>query len=120
MIAEWSFHPSHDGRFVFFVAGTRAVRLELETLREDVLADFGAVEMREKGMVGAAMGTTTLSRDDRWWAVPVKAGEAFAKAQGEAENKQLEKQHQERLAQTREENAQTADQMLDELINIKR
>jgi oligogalacturonide lyase len=73
-LAEWSFHPAHDGRFVFFVAGTRAVRLELETLREDVLADFGAVEMREKGMVGAAMGTTTLSRDDRWWAVPVKAG----------------------------------------------
>ncbi len=36
--------------------------------------DFGQVEMREKGMVGAAMGTTTLSRDDRWWAVPVKSG----------------------------------------------
>ena len=29
---------------------------------------------REKGMVGAAMGTTTLSHDDRYWAVPVKAG----------------------------------------------
>jgi oligogalacturonide lyase len=72
-LAEWSFHPSHDGRFVVFVAGTLAMRLDLETLREDVLADFGAVEMREKGMVGAAMGTTTLSRDDRWWAVPVKA-----------------------------------------------
>jgi oligogalacturonide lyase len=26
-------------------------------------------------MVGAAMGTTTLSHDDRWWAVPVKVGE---------------------------------------------
>jgi oligogalacturonide lyase len=73
-LAEWSFHPSHDGRFVVFVAGTKAVRLDLETLREHVLADFGAVEMREKGMVGAAMGTTTLSRDDRFWAVPVKTG----------------------------------------------
>lgn len=73
-LAEWSLHPAHHGRFVVFVAGTQAVRLDLETLREDVLADFGAVEMREKGMVGAAMGTTTLSRDDRWWAVPVKAG----------------------------------------------
>ena len=72
-LAEWSFHPSHDGRFVVYVAGTQAVRLDLESLREHVLADFGAVEMRERGMVGAAMGTTTLSRDDRWWAVPVKA-----------------------------------------------
>jgi oligogalacturonide lyase len=73
-LAEWSFHPSHDGRFVVFVAGTQAVRLDLETLREEVLADFGNAEMRERGMVGAAMGTTTLSRDDRWWAVPVKRG----------------------------------------------
>ena len=75
-LSEWSFHPSHDGRFVVFVAGTQAVRLNLETLREEVLADFGAVEMREKGMVGAAMGTTTLSRDDLWWAIPVKVGKA--------------------------------------------
>jgi len=73
-LAEWSFHPSHDSRFVVFVAGTQAIKLNLENLAENVLADFGAVEMREKGMVGAAMGTTTLSRDDRWWAVPVKTG----------------------------------------------
>lgn len=73
-LAEWSFHPSHDGRFAVFVAGSQAIRLDLETLQEDVLADFGAVEMRAKGMVGAAMGTTTLSRDDRWWAIPVKVG----------------------------------------------
>ena len=73
-LAEWSFHPAHGGRFVVFVAGTKAIRLDLESLSEEVLTDFGAVEMREKGMVGAAMGTTTLSRDDRWWAVPVKAG----------------------------------------------
>jgi oligogalacturonide lyase len=73
-LAEWSFHPSHDGRFVVFVAGTQAVRLDLETLKEETLADFGNVQMREKGMVGAAMGTTTLSRDGRWWAVPVKVG----------------------------------------------
>jgi oligogalacturonide lyase len=73
-LAEWSLHPSHDGRHVFFVAGTGAWRLDLETLAEERLADFGAVEMRERGMVGAAMGTTTVSRDDRWWAIPVKAG----------------------------------------------
>ena len=75
-LSEWSFHPSHDGRFVVYVAGTQAVRLELESLKEEVLADFGDVEMREKGMVGAAMGTTTLSRDDRWWAIPVRTGNA--------------------------------------------
>lgn len=73
-IAEWSLSPSHDGRHVFFVAGTGAWRLDLETLKEECLADFGAVEMRDKGMVGAAMGTTALSWDDQWWAVPVKVG----------------------------------------------
>jgi oligogalacturonide lyase len=73
-LAEWSTYPSHDGRHVFFVAGTGAWRLDLETFAEERLADFGAVEMREKGMVGAAMGTTALSGDDRWWAIPVKAG----------------------------------------------
>jgi oligogalacturonide lyase len=73
-LAEWSFYPSHDGRHVFFVAGTGAWRLDLETLVESRLTDFGAVAMREKSMVGAAMGTTALSSDDRWWAVPVKHG----------------------------------------------
>jgi oligogalacturonide lyase len=70
---EWSVHPSHDGRFVYFTAGARAWRLDTETLKEECLADFGA-PMKERGMVGAAMGTTTLSRDDRWWAIPVKTG----------------------------------------------
>jgi len=46
-----------------------------ESLHEEELVNFGAAEMREKGMVGAAMGTTAVSYDDRWWAVPVKAGE---------------------------------------------
>lgn len=73
-LAEWSFHPAWGGGFVVFVAGTGAWRLDLDTLAETRLADFGDAQMRERGMVGAAMGTTTLSRDDRWWAVPVKAG----------------------------------------------
>lgn len=73
-LAEWSLHPSHSGRFVVFVSGTSAWRLDLETLEEECLASFGDVAMREKGMVGNAMGTTTLSRDDRWWAIPVKVG----------------------------------------------
>ncbi|MCA9427909.1 MAG: PD40 domain-containing protein [Candidatus Omnitrophica bacterium] len=74
-LGEWSVHPSHDGKHVYFVAGTRACRLSTQSLELEVLADFGDVSMREKGMVGAAMGTTTLSRDDRFWAVPVKVGD---------------------------------------------
>jgi oligogalacturonide lyase len=73
-LAEWSAHPSHDGRHVYFTAGSGAWRVDAETLREEQLADFGSAELREKGMVGAAMGTTSLSHDDRYWAVPVKAG----------------------------------------------
>ncbi len=71
-IAEWSVHPSHDGRYVYFTDAIGAWRVDLETMREECLAEFPGAAMREPGMVGAAMGTTTLSRDDRWWAVPVK------------------------------------------------
>jgi oligogalacturonide lyase len=73
-LAEWSIYPSPDGRYVYFVAGTSAWRVELDTLREEELANFGDVEMREKGMVGASMGTTALSHNGRWWAIPVKTG----------------------------------------------
>lgn len=73
-LADWSISPSADGRYVYFTAGTGAWRVDLDNFQEEQLADFGAVEMREKGMVGAAMGTTALSHSGRWWAVPVKAG----------------------------------------------
>ena len=73
-LADWSIAPASDGRYVYFTAGTSAWRVDLDTFEETQLADFGAVEMREKGMVGAAMGTTALSKSGRWWAVPVKAG----------------------------------------------
>ncbi|WP_372621765.1 oligogalacturonate lyase family protein [Falsiroseomonas sp.] len=73
-LAEWSVHPSPCGRFVYYTAGTAAFRTDLETFEEEELASFGAVEMREKGMVGAAMGTTALSASGRWWAVPVRTG----------------------------------------------
>lgn len=73
-LAEWSMAPSADGRFVYFTAGTAAWRVDLDACKVEQLADFGAVEMRERGMVGAAMGTTALSANGRWWAVPVKAG----------------------------------------------
>lgn len=72
-LAEWSFHPSHDGRYIYFTDESGAWRLETENGREEELVHFGGA-MREAGMVGAAMGTTTLSRDDRYWAVPIKAG----------------------------------------------
>ena len=74
-LGEWSIHPSHRSRSIYFVAGTRACRILLDDLKCEVLVDFGDVKMKEKGMVGAAMGTTSLSRDDRYWAVPVKVGE---------------------------------------------
>jgi oligogalacturonide lyase len=36
---------------------------------------FDSKQMREAGMVGAAMGTTALSACGRYWAVPVKSGD---------------------------------------------
>jgi oligogalacturonide lyase len=72
---EWSVHPAHDGRWVYFTAGCGAWRVSTEPgFREECLADFGDVPMIPPGMVGDAMGTTSLSRDDRWWIVPVKIG----------------------------------------------
>jgi oligogalacturonide lyase len=74
---EWSVYPSRNGRFVLFTAGGAAWRLDLETLEEVMLTHFGAGTGKEEGMVGPAMGTTALSWDDAWWAVPVKMGENF-------------------------------------------
>jgi oligogalacturonide lyase len=48
-----------------------------DTGQAECLVDFGPLAGRETGMVGAAMGTTTLSHDDRYWAVPVKTGPIF-------------------------------------------
>ncbi|HET7806596.1 MAG TPA: oligogalacturonate lyase family protein [Pseudolabrys sp.] len=73
-LADWSIYPSPDGHWVYFTAGTGAWKVSLDDFSETQLADFGAVEMREKGMVGAAMGTTALSADGRWWAIPVRVG----------------------------------------------
>lgn len=72
---DWSIHPSHDGRFVYFTAGAGAWRVAIETQREEQLAGFDTSAIGEAGMVAGAMGTTTLSRDDRWWAFPVKHGQ---------------------------------------------
>ena len=76
-IDEWSIYPSRDGRFVLFIADNVAVRLDLSTLNETELADFrGEAQVRE-GMVASGMGTTALSWDNRWWAVPVKVADGF-------------------------------------------
>lgn len=73
---EWSIHPSHDGRWVYFTAGCGAWRVATQPgFREECLVDFGDVPMIPPGMVGDAMGTTSLSRDDRWWLVPVRLGQ---------------------------------------------
>lgn len=74
-LAEWSMIPSPDGLRVYYTAGDGAYCVEVEATVEKQLADFGGAEMRERGMVGAAMGTTALSPSGRWWAIPVKTGE---------------------------------------------
>jgi oligogalacturonide lyase len=74
-LAEFSFTPSHDGRYVYFTDSSGAWRVETETCKEEQLVSFDTEAMRLKGMVGAAMGTTALSYDDEWWAVPVKVGD---------------------------------------------
>jgi oligogalacturonide lyase len=73
-IAEWSVTPSRDGRYVYFTAGSGALRVDTDTYRTEELLNFGTTELREPGMVAAAMGTTAVSYDDNWWAVPVKIG----------------------------------------------
>ena len=77
-LSEWSVHPSHNGHYVFFTAGTRGWRLDLDTLEEVELVNFAATRMREEGMVGAAMGTTALSHDDQWWAIRYNVGRESA------------------------------------------
>ena len=68
-IGEYSIYPSHDGRYVYFTAGSGGYRVHTETQREEQLVDFGAIRLREAGMVADAMGTTALSFDDRFWAL---------------------------------------------------
>ncbi|MXX50713.1 MAG: hypothetical protein F4Z39_06690 [Chloroflexi bacterium] len=73
-LAEYSVYPSHDGRWVYFTAGTGAYRIDTETLREEQLLDFDDARLRESGMVADAMGTTALSFDDRYWALRFSQG----------------------------------------------
>ncbi len=82
-LGEWSVHPSHNGRHVYFKAGQGAWRIATDGSGAELIVDFGAIiggsaASGGSGIrVGAAMGTTSLSRDDRYWAVPVKSGELY-------------------------------------------
>ena len=61
-LADWSIIPSARRPLRLFHRRHRRAGASTSTrFEEEQLADFGAVEMREKGMVGAAMGTTALS-----------------------------------------------------------
>jgi len=76
-VSEWSIHPSHDGRYVYFTAGSQVWRVDTESTLEACLADFGGARMRDDGMVAAAMGTTALSACGRWYAVKFKVGDRY-------------------------------------------
>lgn len=69
---EWSCHPVPSGEYLYYTAGSEAWRTNLKTFKEEQIGHFGDVPMRATGDVGAAMGTTSLSADERWWCVYVK------------------------------------------------
>lgn len=87
-LADFSIYPSHDGRYVYFTAGTGGWRVNIETLAEECLIDLGQATLREKGMVAAAMGTTALSACDRWWAIRFSDGDEACIAVVDTETQQ--------------------------------
>lgn len=76
-LSEWSLHPSHDGLYAYFTDICGGWRVDVNTGEEECLLRFEVGHKREVGMVGAAMGTTTLSHDDRYWAIPTKYGSLY-------------------------------------------
>ncbi|TWU27886.1 oligogalacturonate lyase family protein [Bythopirellula polymerisocia] len=74
---EWSCHPAWNGRHAYYTAGNAAWRVDLEAMREEQVATLGETPIRQPGMVGASMGTTSLSTDNRWWCVYVKVENKF-------------------------------------------
>jgi oligogalacturonide lyase len=73
-LRPWSIHPSHDGHSVYYTAGSAGYRVDTETQAVEMVMDFGDAYMREDLMVAAGMGTTALSRCDRWWSVKFNRG----------------------------------------------
>lgn len=66
---EWSVHPSHSGKYVYFTAKNGGYRVNTLTCVTEKIADFKNAVLRSDSMITTGMGTTALSRDDRWWAV---------------------------------------------------
>lgn len=73
-VLAWSFYPSHDGRCVYFTAGTAGWRTDLESGVTEQFVDLESVA----GVGAMPRGTTALSACDRWWAIVVKTGDEFA------------------------------------------
>ena len=71
-LIAWSLHPTADGRHLLFTTARGAFRLDMETLQEELLHAFERQPNQLEGMVGAAMGTTTVSCDGRLWAIPIR------------------------------------------------
>lgn len=79
-VDEWTVHPSHDGKYIYYLADGQAIRTECATGESEVL-------LREEeaaalcGVVGKAyfpLGlTTALSRNDRYWAIHVVVGDIW-------------------------------------------
>ena len=74
-LADFSIYPSHDGQYVYFTAGSGGWRVHTTTYEEELLIDLGQATLKEKGQVGAAMGTTALSGCDQWWAIRFSDGD---------------------------------------------
>jgi oligogalacturonide lyase len=74
-VADFSIHPARDGNWIYFTTGSGGWRVHTGTFAEELLIDFAGLTMRDAGMVAAAMGTTALSRCDRYWAVRFKDGD---------------------------------------------
>ena len=72
---EYSIHPSHDGRFVYFTSDTGAWRVDTDACDEELVLAFDTPDLSHGGEPGNAGGTTALSYDDAWWAVAVRVGD---------------------------------------------
>ena len=70
-LSEWSIHPSHDGRYVYYSTGSGLWRVECERQREEQLVAFA--DVTDFGTAATASSITSVSRDNRWWAVAVNA-----------------------------------------------